>query len=202
MLSRFKPRTRTLAVMVPAVRERSPERAAAYREAGHAVAALDHGQWVRSVSVARPAETLGAACLASLIQLDLSPPLSFSVKELLERRIVTVLAGPATERWFRGSSARPDAGCHDERLLAVVNRLHRSEQVSHAYLDYLHAHVADWLAREATQRAVNTIATALVARKTLIGKQVRELWRRETLLRECRAPEPIPFPRSKSASSA
>lgn len=180
--------------MVQVNHERSTLRAAAYREAGHAVAAFEHGQRISRLSILQPADRIGSAHLQSLASLDLSAPLSLAARDLLERRILTVLAGPAAERWFRGRTDRGELGIYEEPLAAVVSRLHRSAAVGGAYLQYLRSQVDAWLDRPATQRSINLLATALVARKAITGREARGLWHRALTQSGCRRPEPIPFP--------
>jgi hypothetical protein len=181
--------------MVQIVHERSALRAAAYREAGYTAAAQDYGLRIRTVSISSPSDSLGASYLQSLSSLDLSLPLSPAARDLLEKRLLMALSGPAAEHWLRCRPAVGEDSTYEGHLIEVVLRLHRSSSVARAYAEYLRAQVESWLTLPETQRAINTIATALVARKTLPGEQARNLWREAKLHRECRRPEPIPFPR-------
>jgi len=165
-----------------------------FEAGGHTVAALDHGQRIRSVSIPLPSDSLGDAYLRSLVSLDLSPPIWSAAKELLERRILTVLSGPTTECWFRGRRARGEASVFDAQLSEGIFRLHRDPGVACAYLQFLWARITAWLALSTTQRSINRIATALVAKGTLTGEQARNLWNHATTQLECPRPEPMPFP--------
>src|SRR5688572_7874042 len=86
--------------MVLAVTERSPLRAAAYHEAGFAVAACDYGRPVRRVTIQPDALGIGAAYVRNLTGIDPSAFVTVAGRDLLERMILTSLSGPAAERWF------------------------------------------------------------------------------------------------------
>ena len=183
--------------MVQLVVERSPLRVAAYREAGHSAAAFDHGQQIREINVLPGSDTLGALYLRQLAQIDLSPPISLAAKDLLERKFLIVLSGPAAEDWFRRvpSESWDEAG----KLAEVVSRLYPRDAVARAYLEYIRAQVDAWLAQPVVQRTINLIATSLVARRKLTGGEARILWQQAKLPCECLKPEPIPFPKLRTA---
>jgi hypothetical protein len=191
--------------MVLAVTERSPLRAAAYHEAGFAVAACDYGRPVRRVTIQPDALGIGAAYVRNLTGIDPSAFVTVAGRDLLERMILTSLSGPAAERWFRGLPAKREPAPEDEPLFDLVRRMHDSQAVAEAYVHYLHARVAAWIAMPLTQRSVNMLAAALVAHKTITGSQARSLWHKVRQaghsLAAVPTPEPIPFPRGKHRSA-
>ncbi len=183
--------------MVQEAFARSTLRATAYREAGHAAAAFEHGQAVRSVAIVQGTESVGSVYARMLANLDPTGPMSPAAKDLLERMILTVLSGPAAERWFRGRANRGEVQ-RDESLDDLLLRLHGSSAVATAYFAYLQARVAAWLEVSATQRKINALATVLVTRKCLTGKEARRFWHQEMIQADCRpAMVPIPFPRTQ-----
>ncbi|MFO0807443.1 MAG: M50 family metallopeptidase [Gemmataceae bacterium] len=143
------------------------DRATAYHEAGHAVAALVLGRSITKVSIRPNRERLGICAFGKAI--------TRPSKDWIEQEILISLAGMAAEARLTGVYAR-DSAERDLRYvrdLAVQRSGHRQadrlERRLLAKTEYLLADEGHW-------EAVERIATELLSRGEISGRAARHLF--------------------------
>ena len=118
-----------------------------------------------------------------------------------ETDIMTAFAGPEAERRFRGR--RNNIGARSDHRWAMDVAI-QSEGLGErpgAYLKWLHLKVSDYIANVNIWKSIESVASALLEKETLTGREVREAWREPhrlpsdleaSLQSLARRPRPIP----------
>jgi hypothetical protein len=158
---------------------RSGKEATAYHEAGHAVMRLELGRRPRAATV-KPDERKGTlghiAHRATKLDVDYFDPNDWRLRRWADTEIMTALAGPEAERRYSGRRNNVGARSDDERTKDVAWWSEESSERTQAYLTWLSLKVQAYVSSEQVWKGVEAVATALLEKETLSGKEVREAW--------------------------
>lgn len=152
----------------------------ASHEAGHAVAAHAHGGKVVLVSIL-PGEGFEGVCQFSLDGVFCNHGNRPGVNQLTSR-IVCALAGPAAHRHFSPDTfdaelARSDYESAAESMARLARVTGRSSPHAEYFQNLAKAHIG----QPENLEAIETLATALMARRRLSGRQaaqiINQTWR-------------------------
>jgi hypothetical protein len=146
----------------------------AFHEAGHVVAAWSRGLKTHSATIVPTpgfrGHTLHANPWCGIRRNSTLP----SIRHRAESAIVVYLAGPEAQQRHSPRSWRSYHGASDfEQAFDVAMGLNGSEEAAHAYLDWLAIVTRDEITL--LWPHVETIAHALVARRTLSAAEVKVL---------------------------
>jgi hypothetical protein len=147
----------------------------AFHEAGHVVAAWSRGIKIHNATIVPTPEFQGLVQHASPLR-GLRPDYdtSYRVRRRAESAIVVSLAGPEAQRRHSPRSWRSHHGAADfKRAVDLASRFNGSDEAVNAYLDWLAIVTRDEVAVLWPQ--VETVARALVARRTLTAAEVKSL---------------------------
>jgi hypothetical protein len=148
--------------------------ATAFHEAGHVAAAWSRGLKIHSATIDPTPEFRGHTLHANPlrgIRLNLSLA---RVRDRAESAIVVYLSGPEAQQRHNPRSWRAHHGASDfKQAFDLAMGLSTSGEAAHAYLDWLTVVARDEIA--ALWPHVETVAHALVARRTLSTAEVKAL---------------------------
>ena len=146
----------------------------AFHEVGHVAAAWSRGLKIHSATIDPTPEFRGHTLHANPlrgIRLNLSLA---RVRDRAESAIVVYLAGPEAQQRHNPRSWRAHHGASDfKQAFDLAMGLSTSGEAAHAYLDWLTVVARDEIA--ALWPHVETVAQALVARRTLAAAEVKAL---------------------------
>jgi hypothetical protein len=154
---------------------RSKLEAVAYHEAGHAVAALELGHQIGSVSISPAAESLG--------RVQFKPPPEWFAPDIeinerhrlfIEEEILIDLAGDAAWRRFMGRSNRIGSRSDDHSAVDLASYLYDGD-VLRTYMAYMWQRASAFVARERHWIQIEALAKALVEAKDLTEDQARDV---------------------------
>ncbi|MFQ5510736.1 MAG: hypothetical protein ACE5EO_02705 [Candidatus Krumholzibacteriia bacterium] len=152
-------------------------RAAAYREAGHAVAAWDGAVLLMPVSIFANGRGAGRNVWNhALRNVDFDWIRSADSRRLVERLATVVIAGVVAQRIFAGKEPR-DAVCKKRiaeagRLLEAIPGATGGRKVR---LEGVEARVRRFFARKEVRRAVTALGERLLEAGTLAGHEAEEI---------------------------
>ena len=146
----------------------------AFHEAGHVVAAWSRGVRIHSATIDPTPGFRGHTLHANPLRgIRRNSSLAY-MRDRAESAIVIYLAGPEAQQRRSPRSWRSHDGDSDyERAFELATGLNGSEEAVHAYLDWLTVVARDEIA--ALWPHVETVAHALVARRTLTAAEVKVL---------------------------
>jgi hypothetical protein len=147
----------------------------AFHEAGHVVAAWSRGLKTHSATIVPTPEFRGHTLHANPLRgIRLDYDGSARARLRAELAIVVCLAGPEAQRRHSPRSWRAHHGDFDFRkAVDLASSFNSSNEAVHAYLDWLAIVTSDEIAARWPQ--VETIAQALVVRRTLSAVEVEAL---------------------------
>lgn len=153
-------------------------RAAAFHEAGHAVAAVVLDVPFDGVSILPGAESLGRSIFSGVtLPPDWFHSLSRDECDLIERRIVVVLCGPEAER-FSGERTGYQSIASDWGLVAdLLKPLQLGAEGIGNYHDWLKERARSVIDGAFNRRAIEAVAAALMERHTLPAGDVAQVVR-------------------------
>ena len=148
-------------------------RAAAFHEAGHAVAAVVLDVPFDRVSILADAESLGRSIFSgATLPPDWFHSLSRDECDLVERRIVVALCGPEAER-LSGERTGYQSTASDWGLVAdLLKSLALGEEGIRNYHDWLKDRARSVIDGGFNGRAIAAVAAALMERHTLTAAEV------------------------------
>jgi hypothetical protein len=151
-------------------------RSTAFHEAGPVVAAWSQGLKIRGVTIVPSQGTLGQTTHARkpLNGIKIEYDNSARARARAEDAIVVLLAGPAAERRHNPRRYRASHGAGDlKQAVDIATHFCSSDKAVEAYLNWLGIAAADQLA--GLWDDVETIAKALIARRTLNAAEIAAL---------------------------
>jgi hypothetical protein len=148
--------------------------ATAFHEAGHVAAAWSRGLKIHSATIDPTPEFRGHTLHTNPLR-GIRFNLSLArVRDRAESAIVVYLAGPEAQQRHSPRSWRSHHGASDfEHAIDVATGLNGSEEAAHAYLDWLAVVTRHEITTLWPQ--VETVAHALVVRRTLTAAEVKAL---------------------------
>jgi hypothetical protein len=152
------------------------QRATAYHEAGHIVAAYAQRLAVKGVSIVEDEETRGRADTGKWPVEDLLLTADRR-RRWLEKRIIVFLAGAQAEELLAGE--RDPAGASDDYHQAVqlASYLTGSTEETEAYLAWLGIRARNLVRVPVWAAAIEAVAGELLTAQTLSGRRVRAIIR-------------------------
>jgi hypothetical protein len=165
--------------------------AAAYRQAGHAVAALYHQLSFERLSL-EPDESLGEFFLE---RSTLAGWESLS-KEQQEAELILILAGELAQKKAKGRKEVKRMGIEAMWVVEVLGNLEGSEEIAKAYYWYLSLKAQALLDQPYVWEVTQKIAQQLLENRTLSFHHIKQVWHRadaqprEYILKEAASPDP------------
>lgn len=151
----------------------SMDRLTAYHEAGHAVMAQLCGQYIVKVEIIGSGDLSGTC---SSLRFRGEPAIGEDPAmptAAVEARILCLCAGMAAENMAGGCTASQDGGGDLDEAVRLALRLVDDCEAVMPYLQRASEFAEEILGRH--WDAVETLATSLLARKSIAGEEVREL---------------------------
>jgi hypothetical protein len=152
--------------------------ATAHHEAGHAVACIVLGRAFVRVTIMPEGDSLGHIRKTPPPK-SLQPDIETGPRERrwIEREALIALAGPAAEARFLGRRDRQGARGDVDRAVGLAEYLYPPGKVLDKYLDFMSERAASFVATPANWTRIEALAGSLVVRRTLSGREAREICR-------------------------
>jgi hypothetical protein len=155
--------------------------ATAYHEAGHAVAAYRLGVSLRQVSIEPDESSAGHVKHQRLLDKTVAYDRSDRNRMRVERLVIVCLAGLEAQRKFNARTVRHFHAHSDyQSAVGAVERFTTSNEETQAYINYLLARTRSLLAEPGGWEEIIGLATALLERQRLTGKEAVRIIRGAT----------------------
>ncbi len=144
-------------------RERRRLELTAYREAGHAVAAIELRRVIRYVTIVPEVDALGHI-LKTLPPKTLRPDIECDRRAVawMEREILIGLAGPAAEERFAGRRNHIGVSSDYRNAIDLAARMHGNNKVLEKWLDYMAERARAFIGNPIQWVRVEDLAAALL----------------------------------------
>jgi ATP-dependent Zn protease len=155
----------------------------AYHEAGHAAAAIWHGRALRRVTIVPDKEegSLGHVARRKRRRQSFDPENQTlddaRYQTRLIRGILIALAGPAAEERFTGRPNPHGAGGDMEYVVELACRACPDDNERMHFVGWLKVRTRRFVARPPVWIGIEAIAGALLERRTMSAREVKEVWR-------------------------